>query len=234
MPTKGFEPCEIRPQRLPLAAHRRLTRSQTLDWLAGDGDQEAARPVENFFPESPDLDEMAGASDILPDFIHESNIATKNLCCAAQAAETGAAPERRRADEEPDLRTGGGTRTMPEQAVRRGSDALRRDRRAVMHPEIENRKAEIAGLCGRYGVVRLDVFGSAARGTDFDPERSDADFAVEFRPVEGLDLFGQHMDFLAALRALLGRKVDLIQLHAGSRQSLKEEIERDRELVYEA
>ena len=33
-----------------------------------------------------------------------------------------------------------------------------------MHPEIGNRKAEIAGLCGRFGVVRLDVFGSAARG----------------------------------------------------------------------
>ena len=76
-----------------------------------------------------------------------------------------------------------------------------------MHPEIGNRKAEIAELCGRFGVVRLDVFGSAARGTDFDPERSDADFAVEFRRVEGLSLFAQYMDFLHALRTLLGRRL---------------------------
>ena len=103
-----------------------------------------------------------------------------------------------------------------------------------MHPEIENRKAEIAEVCARYGVVRLDVFGSAARGADFDPERSDADFAVEFRRVEGLILFGQYMDFLHALRTLLGRPVDLVELTAGTGQWLKEEIERSREPVYEA
>ena len=103
-----------------------------------------------------------------------------------------------------------------------------------MHPEIENRKAEIADLCGRYGVVRLDVFGSAARGTDFDPERSDADFSVEYRPVEGLSKLRQHMGLLRALEKTLGRKVDLIALHAASKPSISKEIERDREPVYAA
>ena len=49
-----------------------------------------------------------------------------------------------------------------------------------MHAEIEGKRDEIAGICRRYRVSRLEVFGSAARGTDFDPETSDADFIVRF------------------------------------------------------
>jgi uncharacterized protein len=47
-----------------------------------------------------------------------------------------------------------------------------------MLPLIENRRAEIAELCRRFRVRRLDVFGSAARGGDFDPARSDVDLLV--------------------------------------------------------
>ena len=103
-----------------------------------------------------------------------------------------------------------------------------------MHPEIKSRQAEIAGICRRFGVVRLEVFGSAARGTDFDPERSDADFAVEFERIEGLSLFGQYMGLLLALEEALGRPVDLLRPSAVSKQWLKEEVERSREPVYEA
>ena len=103
-----------------------------------------------------------------------------------------------------------------------------------MHPEIADRKAEIAGICARYGVVRLEVFGSAARGTDFDPERSDADFAVEFERIEGLSLFGQYMGLLLALEEALGRPVDLLRPSAAGKQWLKEEVERSQELVHAA
>ena len=51
-----------------------------------------------------------------------------------------------------------------------------------MHAEFANRKDEIVALGRRYRVSRLRVFGSAVRGTDFDPERSDVDFLVEFEP----------------------------------------------------
>jgi hypothetical protein len=40
---------------------------------------------------------------------------------------------------------------------------------------IEEHRVEIAGLCRKHGVKRLELFGSAARG-DFDPGRSDVDF----------------------------------------------------------
>ncbi|MGO9742875.1 MAG: nucleotidyltransferase domain-containing protein [Roseiarcus sp.] len=36
--------------------------------------------------------------------------------------------------------------------------------------------------CKRFDVARLDIFGSAARGENFDPARSDADFLVAFGP----------------------------------------------------
>jgi hypothetical protein len=41
---------------------------------------------------------------------------------------------------------------------------------------IEARKPELRDLCERYGVVRLALFGSVL-GDDFDPDRSDLDFA---------------------------------------------------------
>lgn len=49
-----------------------------------------------------------------------------------------------------------------------------------MHHLIDQHRAGIATMCRRYGVRRLEVFGSAARGEDFDPVASDADFLVAF------------------------------------------------------
>ena len=51
-----------------------------------------------------------------------------------------------------------------------------------MHPLIQEKCADIAALCRRYHVRHLEVFGSAARGVDFDMASSDADFLVEFGP----------------------------------------------------
>ena len=60
-----------------------------------------------------------------------------------------------------------------------------------MHPAIAPHRPGIAAICQRYGIRRLEVFGSAARATDFDPNRSDADFLVEFAPgtQSGLNTF---------------------------------------------
>ena len=42
---------------------------------------------------------------------------------------------------------------------------------------LDSHLAEIPDLCRRYGVARLELFGSAA-GDAFDPQRSDLDFLV--------------------------------------------------------
>ena len=57
---------------------------------------------------------------------------------------------------------------------------------------IADKREELAELCRRYDVARLEVFGSAARGTNFDPETSDADFLVEFDPNSDLPRVLQH------------------------------------------
>ena len=40
-----------------------------------------------------------------------------------------------------------------------------------MHAAIADKREELAELCRRYDVVRLEIFGSAARATDFDPDK---------------------------------------------------------------
>ncbi len=78
-----------------------------------------------------------------------------------------------------------------------------------MHAEIEKRRSELIALCRRYGVARLEVFGSASRATDFDPTMSDVDLLVEFEPAkQGL---APYLDFTDAVEPLFGRPVDLVE-----------------------
>ncbi len=101
-----------------------------------------------------------------------------------------------------------------------------------MHAAIADKKEELAELCGRHGVVRLEVFGSAARGEDFDPKSSDADFLVQFRLDGDRAPLQQYFDFADALRQTLGRSVDLVELDAIRNQYLRVAIDKSRELVY--
>lgn len=78
-----------------------------------------------------------------------------------------------------------------------------------MRPEIQSKSLEIAQLCAAFGVVRLEVFGSAASGAGFDPAVSDADFLVTFSPGEGGLI--EFAEFKDALASMLGRPVDLIE-----------------------
>lgn len=82
-----------------------------------------------------------------------------------------------------------------------------------MHSDIVERRSELKALCRRYGVARLEVFGSAARGVDFDPDHSDVDFLVTFTMSSRNDL-AAFADFKEALEALLGRTVHLIEREA--------------------
>ncbi|SDE88936.1 nucleotidyltransferase family protein [Rhodospira trueperi] len=82
-----------------------------------------------------------------------------------------------------------------------------------MHPDLAVKQSEIRDLCRRYGVTRLEVFGSAARGEGFQPGRSDADFLVTFAPDRRDDL-AAFADLKDALEAMLGRPVDLVEREA--------------------
>jgi uncharacterized protein len=83
-----------------------------------------------------------------------------------------------------------------------------------MQADIADKMEPLADLCRCYGVARLEVFGSAARGLDFDPKRSDFDFLVEFEQRSDLPPLEQFFGFAEALEQLLGRPVDLVEREA--------------------
>ena len=101
-----------------------------------------------------------------------------------------------------------------------------------MHPAIGEKKDELARLCRRYEVARLEIFGSAASGADFDAHTSDADFLVEFDADSKMAPFDQFFNFADALRNALGRPVDLLESSAVSDPYLRAAIDKSRKLIY--
>jgi uncharacterized protein len=102
-----------------------------------------------------------------------------------------------------------------------------------MHAAIAQHLHGISEICRRHHISRLEVFGSAARGTDFKPESSDVDFLVEFSPqipTNLNDFFGAKQD----LEDLLGRGVDLLEPGAVRNPYLLASINRNREAIYAA
>ncbi|HEX2525334.1 MAG TPA: nucleotidyltransferase domain-containing protein [Geminicoccus sp.] len=103
-----------------------------------------------------------------------------------------------------------------------------------MHPFIEAKLPEIKGLCRRYGVARLELFGSGARD-DFDPGRSDVDLLVEFGiSPAGMALTERHFGLLSELEACLGCRVDLIARRAIRNRRFLPAIQADLHCLHEA
>jgi predicted nucleotidyltransferase len=103
-----------------------------------------------------------------------------------------------------------------------------------MHPVVESKREFIVDLCGAFGVRRMDVFGSAARGRDFDPGRSDVDLLVEFTPGFEGSSWGPYFELKERLESLLGQPVDLVEAGAVRNPYILASIERDRQPLYEA
>ena len=101
-----------------------------------------------------------------------------------------------------------------------------------MHAAVEQHREAIEELCRRYGVTKLDVFGSATRD-DFDEARSDVDFLVEFDDVPGLGALRQYFGFKEDLEQLLGRPVDLVEGTIENPYVLRS-VEESREPLYAA
>jgi len=98
---------------------------------------------------------------------------------------------------------------------------------------LQDKREAIAELCARYGVARLDVFGSALRD-DFRPGESDVDLLVEFAPMDGYAKAVAYFDLLEALQELLGTEVDLVMTGAVKNRYIARDIERTRQLLYAA
>lgn len=106
-------------------------------------------------------------------------------------------------------------------------------RSGTMAETVAARPAEIAALCRRFHVRRLDLFGSAARGT-FDPTRSDLDFVVTFERLHPVARADAWFGLREGLAALFGRPVDLLTAESISNPYLRDSIERTRRVLYAA
>ncbi len=112
-------------------------------------------------------------------------------------------------------------------------DGRRTGEDSQMHKIIVEKKDEIAAICLKYDVERLEIFGSAARGTDFDPLRSDVDFLVHYNPPLFPGLAQRHLDMILALEEALERDVDLVRIGTIRNPYRKASINEDRVLIYE-
>jgi predicted nucleotidyltransferase len=95
------------------------------------------------------------------------------------------------------------------------------------------RREQLVALCQKYHVRRLDVFGSAA-GDEFDEQSSDVDLLVEFEEMPFPDRGDAYLGLLTEVQALLGRRVDLVEVSAVRNLYLRQGIEASRQLLYAA
>ena len=98
---------------------------------------------------------------------------------------------------------------------------------------VEQKRRELAGLCQRFNVERLDLFGSGARG-DFRPGTSDLDFLVRFADREPTgDYADRYLDFAEAVQRLFQRPVDLVTEESVRNPYFRRVVEASRQPVYE-
>ena len=96
---------------------------------------------------------------------------------------------------------------------------------------VARRRTELEALCEEYGVRRLALFGSAAKGT-WREETSDLDFLVDIGDYD--DRVGRRfMGFLAGLDRLFGDNFDVISEGTVKSENLRAELDRTAVTLYE-
>ncbi len=102
-----------------------------------------------------------------------------------------------------------------------------------MNVIIAKHRDKLGEICRQYHVARLDVFGSVT-GAEFDAERSDLDFLVEFGDVPDGDRFNAFFGLQRALAELFGRRVDLVEAGAPRNPYFIRRLNESRRPVYAA
>ena len=102
-----------------------------------------------------------------------------------------------------------------------------------MIPVIDQHLPQLAALCAKYQVSRLDVIGSATR-PDFRDAVSDIDFVVEFDNLIPANAADRYFGLLVDLEDLFNRHVDLISYTAIRNPYFKQVVDKTRVLLYAA
>ncbi len=92
---------------------------------------------------------------------------------------------------------------------------------------------EIEQVCRQHSVRRLELFGSAAVGSD-DAATSDLDFLVEFKPMPRGSYADSYFGLLESLERILERRVDLVVSSAIRNPYFRQSVESTKKLLYAA
>ena len=104
----------------------------------------------------------------------------------------------------------------------------------AMHPAVEKHLDDIRAAAERYGVEKLEIFGSAMT-PEFDPERSDIDFIVHYPPGYDYGVFlKRYLDLEDELKEILERPVQLVMTSALKKESFRRNAGATRTLIYVA
>ena len=91
----------------------------------------------------------------------------------------------------------------------------------------------VADLCRQFGVIELDLFGSAATGA-FSHETSDIDLLVRFTDLTPSDYADAYFGLRAALAELLDRPIDLVTEASLANPYFRQRIEAERQPIFRA
>jgi predicted nucleotidyltransferase len=104
----------------------------------------------------------------------------------------------------------------------------------MMNELVQSKAEALARICRNFHVRRLELFGSACT-EEFDPQRSDLDFLVEFSPDQDLGPWLSRLfEIEAALSDLFDRRVHLVMTSALLNPWFHREAEKTRTVVYDA
>ena len=107
-----------------------------------------------------------------------------------------------------------------------------REETCLDNPVIAEHLEAIRALCREFGVLRLEIFGSACT-PEFDPERSDIDFLVEYPTDYDFGPWAaRYLALQEALANLLERKVDLVMTRAVRKKYFLRSVNNTRQLLY--
>ncbi len=102
-----------------------------------------------------------------------------------------------------------------------------------MIPLIQDHTDDIAEICRRHHVKRLELFGSAAVG-DFNPQTSDLDFLVDYHPFSGPGKADAYFGLLEDLQQLFDRQIDLVVDRAIENPYFRQSVDASKVAIYES
>jgi predicted nucleotidyltransferase len=103
----------------------------------------------------------------------------------------------------------------------------------VINDIIAPHATQLAALCRRLGVRRLELFGSATT-EHFDLARSDLDFLYEFEDLSSPALADRFFELWEGLEALFARKVDLVSARSIRNPYFLRKVNEQRRVLYAA